>query len=234
MAFNAANAGNNTSNRIAQANLEAGNYPGRLVQLIDYGLQAQRPYKGQDKPPMQEIGLTYELCDEFMKDEDGNDVEDKPRWISETIPLHNLKADKAKSTQRYLALDPKQVFGGDFSQLLGTPVMITVVNNSVGDKTYDNVGALSPMRPRDAANAPELKNEAKMFDLDEPDLEIFNKLPKWIQEKIQANLNYNGSKLQKLLGGKPVAEKAKKEIAPEDNDDAPFDGATKVDDNNPY
>ena len=67
--------GNGNKQFAPQANIEPGTYPGRLVQLIDFGLQPQRPYMGKDKPPAQEIGLTYELVDEFMKDDDGNDIE---------------------------------------------------------------------------------------------------------------------------------------------------------------
>lgn len=208
-----------------QENIKPGTYPARVVQLIDYGLQPQRPYMGQEKKPAYELGITYELVDEFMKDEEGNDIEDKPRWISETLPVHPIVADKAKSTQRYLTFDPEVLQGGDFSYLLGKPCAVTVVNNKSGDKVYDNVATISAMRERDANKCPELKNPAKMFDLDQPDLEIFQKFPKWIQEKIQGNLNYKGSKLEKLLGGKAPAPAP----APE-KEDPPFD----PDDNAPY
>jgi hypothetical protein len=209
-----------------QANIEAGTYPARLVQLIDFGLQPQRPYQGKDKPPAHEIGLTYELVDEFMKDEKGNDIEDKPRWVSETLPFHGLYADKAKSTQRYKVFDPDEAWKGDFAQAVGLPCNVTIVNNKVGDKVYDNVATISAMRPRDAEKCPELVNKATVFDLDNPDLEVFNRFPKWIQEKIQGNLNFKGSKLEKLLGGK------KEEKAPE-REDPPFD-PDELEDNTPY
>lgn len=207
-----------------QENIKAGTYPARLVQLIDFGLQPQRPFKGQDKPPAHEIGLTYELVDEFMKDEQGNDIEDKPRWVSETLPFHGLYADKAKSTQRYKTFDPDESWGGDFSKAVGLPCNVTIVNNKVGEKTYDNVATISAMRPRDADKCPELVNKATVFDLDTPDLEVFNRFPKWIQEKIQGNLNYKGSVLEKKLGGK------KEETKKEEPEDPPFD----PDDNAPY
>jgi hypothetical protein len=208
MALNAKNVSGGGAPRIAQANLPAGNYPVRVVQIIDYGIQPQRPYKGEDKPPAQEIGLTYEFLDEFMKDENGEEQLDKPRWLSENFILHNLRADKARSTQRYTALDPKGVHDGDFSQLLETPAMLTVVNNAGKEgKVYDNVGALSPMRPRDAANAPALVNKAVFFDLDAPNMEVFGKFPKWIQEKIQGNLNFQGSPLQRALNGGKTEDK---------------------------
>lgn len=220
MALNANKAGGNKQ-FAPQANIVAGNYPARLVQIIDLGLQAQKPYQGKEKAPVQEIMFTYELVDEFMKDEDGKDIEDKPRWISETMPFHGLYADKAKSTQRYNAFDPSGAFDGDISRAIGMPINVAVVNNVVGDKTYDNVGGVSTMRPRDAQTCPELKNPAKVFDLDAPNMEVFNALPKWVQDKIKANLNFEGSVLQKALGGKPVeakpAEAPKEEPAKDNN-----------------
>lgn len=204
--------GNKGGNFVPQENIKPGTYPARLVQVIDFGLQPQRPYMGQEKAPAYEIGTTYELVDEFMKDENGNDIEDKPRWISESYPFHSLKADKAKSTSRYLALDPEQDHAGNWAALLGKPVNITIVNNKVGEKTYDNIATSSTMRARDADKCPELANKAVAFDLDSPDLDVFNKFPKWIQDKIKGNLNYKGSKLEKLLGNAPEKkEETKKE-----------------------
>lgn len=217
--------------RVEQPNLEPGLYPARLVQIIDLGLQPQRPYMGQPKPPANEIMLTYELVDSFMIDKDGNDVEDKPRWVSETLPLLNIKAEKAKSTQRYMALDPTVADGGDFVKQIGKPVNVNIVNNKGKDgKIYDNVSAIAPMRPRDAERTPELVNPSKVFVLDEPDLEVFNSLPEWLRDKIKENLNYEGSALQKLVGGAPKPERKKGKDAEADAGDPPFD----VDDNNPY
>jgi hypothetical protein len=206
-----------------QANLEAGTYPARCVQIIDFGLQPQKPYMGKDKPPAQEIGVTYELLDEFMKDEDGKDIEDKPRWVSETFPFHPLFAENAKSTKRIKALDPNDEWQGDITKMLDVPMNVTIVNNVVGDKIYDNVALTSAMRPKDAEKAAPLVNPSRFFDLDAPDLEMFNKFPKWIQDKIKGNLNYQGSPLQKLLGGAAAAPK--KEPVKQEEEEAS---------NNPY
>lgn len=213
--------------RVEQKNIEPGTYPGRLVQIIDLGLQAQRPYQGKDKPPAQEVMLTYELVDEFMKDENGKELPNKPRWVSETLPFYGLHTDKAKSTQRYLALDPKQEFEGDFSRTIGTPVNVTIVNNVVGEKVYDNVATISTMRPRDAASCPELVNPPKVFDADAPDMEVFNSFPEWIQNKIKGNLKYEGSALQKLIGSEGKREVPKSEEPPKQKE-------VPQDDNDPY
>jgi hypothetical protein len=223
--------GNGGGNRVQQANIEPGVYPGRLVQLIDMGLQPQKAYQGKEKPPVQELMLTYELVDEFMKDEEGNDVEDKPRWVSETFPLHNLKADLAKSTKRYLAFDPNEQFEGDWSLCVDMPINITMVQNKVGDKVYDNVANIGAMRPKDAAACPPLQNGSKVFDLDNPDMEVFNSLPEWIRTKIMGNLNYAGSPLEALIAkapkddkkeDKPVKKDRKAPVENEDDAETPY------------
>ena len=213
-------------NRVEQAPIPAGVYPARLVQLIDLGLQAQRAFQGKEKPPVQEIMLTYELVDTFLLDAEGNEQEDKPRWVSETLPLYGLFADKAKSTQRYKTFDPAEEFGGDFTQVIGQPVNVTIVQNVVGDKTYTNVANIGAMRPKDAEKCPALKNPTKVFDVDNPDMEVFAALPQWIQDKIKSNLNFAGSVLEGKVGkGAPAPKKAEQ---PKKAEEAPAGN------NNPY
>lgn len=220
------------ANRVAQPNIDAGVYPARVAQIIDLGVQAQKPYAGKEKPPCQEIMLTYELVDEFMVDEDGNAVEDKPRWISETLPFYGLFADKAKSTQRYNALDPQEALDGDFGKTAGFPCNVTVVNNKVGEKVYDNIANIAAMRAKDADKCPELKNPSKVFDLESPDMEVFAKLPNWIQEKIKGNLGFKGSPLEAALEAAPVVAKEEEKKAPVKKDrKAPV---AEDDEENPY
>lgn len=185
--------------------LEPGSYPARIVQIIGLGLQEQRPFKGEEKDPAYELYVTYECLDEFLKDKDtGEELEDKPRWISETFPLYSLSSDKANSTKRYYAIDPEEAHGGDWGKLAESPVVITVVHNKVtsgkyAGRVFENIAGVSSMRPKDAAKAAPLKNPAKVFDADEPDMGVFLSLPEWLQTKIKENLNYEGSKLEALL-----------------------------------
>ena len=217
-----------TSGGKAQEPIDPGTYPSQVVQIIDLGLQPQ-VYLGETKDPKNEIMVTYELADEFMKDEEGNDIEDKPRWVSETFPLHSLNSDKAKSTQRYFALDPNVKHDGDWSKLLETPASLTIVNRAGkgknAGKVYNNVGAVSAMRPRDADRLPKLKNDAKFFTLDDPDVEVFLTFPDWIQDKIKKGLEFKGSQLDKLLQNHKGGEK-KKEAAKVD-DEIPTDDDDK-------
>ena len=200
-----------------QEPIDPGSYPGRLVQVIGLGLQPQS-YEGEEKKPQLEISVTYELLDEFTKDEEGNDNEEKPRWQSETFALHNLAADKAKSTQRYYALDPDEKHEGDWSKLLGTPCVVTIVNKAGSGKNkgkiYNNVGGLASMRPKEAAKAKALVNPTKYFDPSEPDIEVFMSLPDWLQKKIKKGLEYGGSDLENLVDNYKAKDGDKKKPKP--------------------
>lgn len=219
MGLNASKVSNNNSGNnkkfAPQPPIEAGAYPARLVQVLDMGLQPQRAFKGEAKPPAHTIRVTYELVDCFMLDEQGKDIEDKPRWISEEFPLKNLKADLATSTKRMKSLDPNNVLNGDWEAAIGFPLMVTIGVEKKGDKVYENILSTAAMRPRDAEKCPELQNPSKVFDLTNPNMEVFNSLPQWIRDKITGNLNYAGSKLQAILG-----EQGSDNVPPKENEGA--------------
>jgi hypothetical protein len=215
---------------VTQKPLDAGAYPCRVVQVIDLGVQEQRPFQGKAKPPAHELMMGYEFSDEFCVDEKGAVQEDKPRWLSETFPLNSLKADKAKSTQRYYAIDPADTCDGDFTKLVAMPCLVNVTQRPHDGKVYNNIQSVSPMRAKDAEKLPALVNPPKVFLLDEPDMEIFLSLPEWLQDKIKKNLHFQGSTLQKLLGGSQGASKAQgsTDVAGTDDDAADDDpGANK-------
>lgn len=201
MALNSNKAQAPANNRPKTPDLDAGNYMGRVVQVLDLGLQPQRPYKGEEKPPANEIMLTYELGTEFLKDEDGVELEDKPRWLSETFPLRHAKSELAKSTKRMKAFDPNNALQGDFAQLPNMACTITVgqwVSKQDPEKTGNSVLNITPAMK--GFPVPELQNPPKVFDMDEPDMKIFGSLPEWLQGKMKDNLNYNGSALQAAVG----------------------------------
>jgi hypothetical protein len=167
------------------------------------------------------IYTTYEFLDEFMPDEDGNPDESKPRWLSEKLAFYNIDKDKAKSSQRYKALDPNMVNDGDWVEVVGGPVMVTV--GEYVTKSGPNAGrkgnkilGTTAMRAKDAAKAPPLVNETKVFSLDDPDINVFLSLPDWLQDLIKGNLEYKGSLLEKALQ-KP--NKASKEEVVDDSDE---------------
>lgn len=207
----------------AQEPIDPGTYPARLVAVVSLGLQPQS-YNGETKEPRDELAITHELLDEFMKDDKGEDMTDKPRWLTETFALHNIAADRAKSTQRYIALDPELKHDGDWAKLIGTPEMVTVINaagkGKNKGKVFSNVAGVSSMRAREAAKAPELVNDPLIFDFDNPDIKVWAKLPKFLQDKCKNALNFDGSRLQELLVDYKPDDKAnvKEEVEADDEE----------------
>lgn len=203
------------SNKNRAPVIEEGIYPGRTVIIAAIGLQDQGEYNGEKRDPNYSLLVTYELSDEFMPDEDGNDDETKPRWFSEQFVLHHLDSDLAKSTKRYYALDPKEEHKGDWTQLINMPVNISIgARQDTNDKDviWNNVLGIAAMRPKDKDKTPDLVNEPVVFDSSEPDMEMFYKMPKWMQGKCKEALDFEGSVLQKAIENNP---------RPSKDDDAP-------------
>lgn len=200
------------ANRVKQEELPVDNYPCRVAQVIDMGRHHKEVWNdatkkfevAYDKAPVHLLRLTYEFTTEFMKDEAGNELEDKPRWLSEEFPLYALDSDLATSTKRMKAFDPDfSLYQGDWEKVLTAPCAVTVAHKKNGSAKVGNVS-----KPMKGMMVAELKNEPKVFSLDEPDLDIFRSFPEWIQERIKANLDFEGSKLQAALAGGSVSDGA--------------------------
>lgn len=222
------------SNRTQQPPLEPGSYPAIVARVVDLGLQPTIDFttKGPGKPKNM-IQVTYELVDAFMVDDEGNELEDKPRWISEEFPLNPLSSDLATSTKRDKAIDPKGTTAGDWSKKLGMPCTVVTANYETKKNpgvTRDKVSNVTSMRARDAANLPEPANDLVFFDLSNPNLEVFNTFPTWLQDKIKGNLEFDGSPLDRALNGAPAKDEAPKKaskpapapVADEEEEDAPW------------
>ncbi len=205
------NARNVPSNRKVVPHLEAGAYPARLSQVLAIGLQ-KGSYKGEEKEPVHKLLTVYELLDEFMTDEDGNEDRSQPRVISEDFPFYSLDSDRAKSTKRYTALDPELVHDGDWAELIGTPCILTVVVNEKAKGIYNNIAGVSAMRTKEAEKAPDAVLDTKVFDIDDPDMDVYWSLWPWIRKRMtEDNLDFEGSVLEKAIEENPEPSKEDRE-----------------------
>lgn len=212
MSLNAATQPSAGGDKVPQPVLAPDQYPARLVSVVDLGLQPQKAWKGEAKPNIHKLNITYELLDEFLVDEDGNVRPDKPLWLSETMPFHNIKAERAKSTLRMKAIDPQGVANNEWAEMLGMPCLVATSNNESDGKTYTNISDVA--RPVKGMVFGELQNSTKLFELDNPNMDVFNDLPPWIRDTITTNLEYNGSKLQGIIGGEGAVSTAEPVAAP--------------------
>ena len=211
---------------VEQPLLEVAVYPARVVQMIDLGLQDGGEWKGEKKSPVNKIHVTYELVDSFLVDADGAEVEDKPRWVSEELKIFSPDVDKANCNKRYQAIDPDLVHDYNWAEVITNPCNVMIIHKESKGKTYANVGTITPyiVSKRNPELVP-LQNEAKVFDLAEPDMDVFESLPQWIKDKIVANLEFKGSPLDKALNGSAPKVKAEEESVEVDDieeDDIPW------------
>lgn len=195
--------------------VEEGTQMARLVQVIDLGLQPQRPYQGKEKPPAFEMRLTFEFPNSRI-DVDG---ESKPMWKSVNLKLSSHELSKCYKW--YTKLDPQGKHRGDWSKLIGAPVFVLITHSPGKGKnahiTYDNVSDVN--LPMKGMEVPPLENDPVVFDLTSPNLDVFNAFPDWLKEIIQSNLEYDGSKLQRAVEGTGTMYTARTEgDAPEEQD----------------
>ena len=154
-----------------------GSYPARVVQIIDLGMQQQTDWQtGENKTwdngdimLKPEVYITYELPTETITIND----EEKPRWLAKTYILSNH--EKAALTGAMAACG---VTGTNVADMLDKPVLLTVGTTSGGK---DKITGVAPMMK--GMDVPPLSNPATVFDLDNPDMEVFEKLPNFIKER---------------------------------------------------
>lgn len=164
-----------------------GMQPAIIVQVIGLGLQPQRPFQGQEKPPARMVQFTYELFNDVRTFGD----EDKPLIISESMPFSGN--EKSRLYKRVLGVDPgMKMTGGDLSKLVGTPCMLQVVHTpgkgTNAGKVYANIGAVTPaMKGLPYPTAP--FNPTFLYDPYNHNEEVFQKLPKFLQDKINSRLD---------------------------------------------
>lgn len=184
MGFIAKDSGGGNFKRVPQ-----GVFIGRCYSLIDLGTQirtGQYGTKAQHK-----IRIGWEL---FGEDEQGApltvdvDGHEMPMTISKsyTVSLHEkagLRRDLAAWRGKDFTDEEAAAF--DVSKLLGAYCMINVTESENAGKTYSNVGGITPL-PGALKNAkPHPAHGEVVFDLDKPDMKVFEKFHEKLQDAIK-------------------------------------------------
>lgn len=185
-----------------------GAYIGRCYSLIDLGTQLTT---GQHGEKMQhKIRIGWEL---FGEDEQGNpltmqvDGKEMPITISKnyTVSLHekaNLRKDLAAWRGRDFTDEEAKAF--DVSKLLGAYCMVNATTSETNGKTYTNVAGLTPL-PGALKNAkPAPVHENILFDLDAPDMKVFEGFHEKLQETIRKSPEWaaaNGTRRESASAG---------------------------------
>ena len=186
MAFIASDSGGGNFKRVP-----AGAYIGRCYSLIDLGTQLS---SGQFGEKLQhKIRIGWEL---FGEDENGQpltvdvDGREMPMTISKsyTVSLHE-KSGLRKDLAAWRGRDftDEEAKGFDVSKLIGAYCMVNVTTSETNGKTYSNVAGLTPLPGALKNSKPAPVHEHVVFDLDKPDMAVFNSFHEKLQNAIKAS-----------------------------------------------
>jgi len=189
--------------------IDDGMYPARLYSVIELGTQKRDPFEGTPKDDCKQVIFTFEFPTKQVE----IDGAMKPRILGKTYNI--FTSENAALPKLIAALDPSGSLSGggaDAGKLVGVACMIQVGSTSGGKAKITNVSPL--MEGLEVADG---ELEQLVFDYDYPDIEVFNKLPQWIQEKLTSSVGYKTSALAPLVASKPTEAP---EVPPED--DVPY------------
>jgi len=197
-------------------------YIGRCYKILDMGTQTSTGMFGTKE--QHKVMISWEL---FGEDDNGNPIimeDGRPFSVTQwyTVSLHEkskLRADLEAWRGKKFTED--ELAGFDLSKVLGQYCMIQVVHDESGK--YANVNSIMAYKGKDK---PEPVNPNVVFDIDNPDMEIFNALSDNMKTKITAAPEWKGSKTEAAKPSQPVKEDVVitdiNEEEPINLDDIPF------------
>lgn len=184
MGFIASDSGGGNFKRVP-----AGVFIGRCYSVIDLGTQLTAGQFGEKF--QHKLRLGWEL---FGEDDSGApltidvDGQQMPMTISKsyTVSLHeksSLRKDLAAWRGKDFTEEEAKAF--DVSRLIGNYCMVNVTTSETNGKTYSNIAGLTPL-PGALKNAkPAAVHAPLIFDLDKPDMKVFNAFHEKLQEAIK-------------------------------------------------
>lgn len=172
-----------------------GTHPAVCLVMIDKGIQHDEKY-GNDKP---KVLLGFELHSEERR------TDGKPHMVWQTYTASlNEKAILRQhlDSWRGRAFNDAELEQFDLRNVLGVPCLLTIIHNKNKDKTYANIGGIVSM-PKGMPK-PRAEGDICVFDLDDPDWDVFDEFSDTLKKQIRAAKNYPGD--HQTPGKKDAAE----------------------------
>lgn len=199
----------------------------RCYKMVDVGTQTETGQFGTKEN--RKIYLYWEL----LQDDDGEEIrmEDGKTpfsiFNSYKLSLHpkaNLR--KHIDSWRGKKLTEEEAADFDLTKLLGAfcKLQITHSTSKDGQKTYANIEAIMTTKKKlDGVN------EVSSFSIENPDMEVFNALPEWLQAKIEDAPEWDDTEEEEAAAAPATTtatKKAAKTEEPEEDEidiaDVPF------------
>lgn len=172
--------------------IPSGNYVARCYRMIHIGTNYDTMYdKNKD-----EIRITWELPTETRVFDEAKG--EQPMVIDGryTLSMHeksNLR--KMLESWRGAKFTDAQAEDFDITKLIGVPCMLNVIHNTKEERTYANIGSVSPV-PK-GLPVPQEYNKPVIFDFDDNfNTEFVEELPDFIKDPIKSSIEYKDRMLQ--------------------------------------
>ncbi len=196
----------------------------RCYRVIDLGTQYQEKYdKSQRK-----VLLAWELPEAQFEYEDKDGNKKKAPFVVSNI--YTLSLNEKAHLRHHLEswrgrpFTAEELRGFDVKNVLGSPCMLTVVHHEKDDGTVRAVvNAVTKLHPK--LSAPDQINTSQYFDVDNPDMEIFESLSDGLKNMIKRSEEWNKDSKGPESREQPPGDYygSKHPNAPDDpNDDIPF------------
>jgi hypothetical protein len=154
-----------------------GTYIGRCYKIVDLGTQTSE-WAGEKKQ-QKKVMVSWELLDPEVKMQDGRPFAVHQRYTASLGEKANLRKDL--EAWRGKKFTDVELEGFELKNVLGAYCMIQVVHTEKNGSTYANVNAIMSTKEK-----PNPVNEDVIFDIDSPDLAVFDSLSERMKELIQA------------------------------------------------
>lgn len=188
-----------------------GQYIARCYKVVDMGTQ-DVSWEGQTKQ-QPKIIIYWEILDDKLKMDDGRPFSISKTYTASLDDRSNLYKDLV--AWRGKQFSAEELIGFDISKLLGAYCQIQVAHQESNGKTYANINALMNTKER-----PTAVNDTVMFDIDNPDMEIFNTFPTWLKDKIRSSAEWDDTKEElSSVPGEQTKLEDSKDVKIEDVDD---------------
>lgn len=162
----------------------AGTFAARITTVADLGVQ-RTEWQGEAREG-HKLGVTFELSSRRGKDGQRLAVFDRV-----TASLHELSR-LYQIAQAALGAEPGE--GLDPQELLGKPVLVSLVHRAAGTRTFANVQGVTAIP--EGMTVPGTDTPLLYFDLDAPDPAVFAKLPalfrKLIEGRVRPSRGFTG------------------------------------------
>lgn len=172
--------------------LENGVYTALSSMLIDLGFQKSV----LDSNVRRKFMMVWTIVGEFIE----VNKEQLPRVMSKEYTLSlNEKSNLRKDLQawRGQAFTEEELQGFDLLTVMNKPCQLQIINEEKNGKTYNNISAIMAM-PKGMTVEP--LQETTVFITNNPETwNNWEKIPKWIKEKIKKAEGYENSELKQFV-----------------------------------